>query len=518
MSIVLRKLITSIQNSIHTMMNQSDSVPTIISIIGTTGVGKSKFSIELAKLLNGEIINADSMQMYKGADIITNKHPIAEREGIPHHVMNHVNWDEEYYIHRFKSEAISKINDITSRGKIPIIVGGTHYYLQSLLFSNKTIETANNDQHQSSIECEVENKDGDESDKDSRLTDEEKKILDGPSTELIKHLKSVDPKVAEKFHPNDTRRIRRALEIYYLTKIPTSELYSSQKNKEKTETSLRFKTIFFWLYSDQQILDKRLDERVDDMMKTGAIMELQDLYDYYKKLNPTPDCERGIWQVIGFKEFLPWLTEESNQKLLHDLKSEVGKATSQNSYDAIMRDNDFKTCLEDMKLRTRRYSRRQVKWIKNLLIPELNNEAKLGFPLFGKTYLLDASDLAKWNSQVKDIGVQICEQFVTMGKVSEDIKQQPDTIEQELITLPSSSEDLSELRKLKEQKWKHYTCDICTDPDSGDPLIFVGEQFNLHLKSKKHKRVLNKGKRKREYEEWLALNENKKKETAKRRI
>ena len=290
MSIVFGKVIKSIQNYIHTIMNRNGSdAPTIISIIGPTGVGKSKFGIELAKLLNGEIINADSMQMYKGADIITNKHPIAERDGIPHHVMNHVNWDEEYHIHRFKSESISKINDITSRGKIPIIVGGTHYYLQSLLFSNKTIETTDDNFNNSSTESEVENKDDKFSDMESRLTEEENQILNGPSSELIKHLKSVDPKVAEKFHPNDTRRIRRALEIYYLTKIPTSEFYSLQKNKEKTETSLRFKTIFFWLYSDQQILDKRLDERVDDMMKSGAITELQELYDYYRTLNPAPD-------------------------------------------------------------------------------------------------------------------------------------------------------------------------------------------------------------------------------------
>ncbi|GMF04692.1 unnamed protein product [[Candida] boidinii] len=250
------------------------------------------------------------------------------------------------------------------------------------------------------------------------------------------------------------------------------------------------------------------------MMKAGAITELQELYDYYRKLNPAPDCERGVWQVIGFKEFLPWLTKESNLKLLQGLNNEAGEA-NQISYAAIMGDKDFERCLDDMKLRTRRYSRRQVKWIKNLLIPELNNEAKLGFPSFGKTYLLDASDLEKWNSQVKDRGVQICKQFLATGKVPEDIKQQPNTIQQELITPPSSSEDLSELRKSKEQKWKHYSCDICTDPDSGEPLIFVGEQFNLHLKSKKHKRVLNKGKRKREYEEWLALNENKKKEMTK---
>lgn len=95
----------------------------VIVIAGTTGVGKSQLSIQLAQKFNGEVINSDSMQVYKDIPIITNKHPLQEREGIPHHVMNHVDWSEEYYSHRFETECMNAIEDIHRRGKIPIVVG-----------------------------------------------------------------------------------------------------------------------------------------------------------------------------------------------------------------------------------------------------------------------------------------------------------------------------------------------------------------------------------------------------------
>ncbi|KAG7935537.1 hypothetical protein KL934_002096 [Ogataea polymorpha] len=155
----------------------------VISVIGTTGVGKSQFAVELARAVDGEIVNADSMQMYRGLDQITNKHPVAERKGVPHHVMDHVPWDTEYYIHRFKQEAMAAIADIHKRGKTAILVGGTHYYLQSLLFLNKTLDTATAEP----------------------LTEAERAILDGPPDDVFRTLQQKDPVVAQKFHPNDHR-------------------------------------------------------------------------------------------------------------------------------------------------------------------------------------------------------------------------------------------------------------------------------------------------------------------------
>lgn len=382
------------------------------------------------------------MQMYKGLDTITNKHPINERYGVPHHIMNHVDLSEEYFVHRFEKEALARIKDIHSRGKLPIVVGGTHYYLQSILFRNKTIPTVGG------------------------LSVEEESILNGPKERVFQLLKENDPTVAEKFHPNDDRRIRRALEIFFKTKRKTSEFYTDQKTQQLTESSLRFRTLVFWVWCQQAILDTRLDQRVDSMLSSNALAEIKQLYSYYKSLSPPPDCERGVWQVIGFKEFLPWLTDGSGS---------------------------FEDGTDDMKLNTRKYARRQVKWIRKSLAGELNKEKSHNFPNGGKMYVLDSSDLPQWNKNVNKRGLDIAEAFLE-GKES-PWQQVPDSCEQPDL-LPTDGGEA------KEKNWKHYKCDVCKDHD-GTPLLFVGEQYFIHLKSRKHSSTLNKGKRKREYEEWM---------------
>lgn len=392
------------------------------------------------------------MQMYKGADIITNKHPMDEREGVPHHVMNHINWDEEYFIHRFEKEALSTISDIHSRGKIPIIVGGTHYYLNSLLFLNKTIRS-------------------NEPEKDSseKLTEDQKRVLDGPPEEVFKTLQIVDPVAAGKFHPNDTRRVRRALEIFYTTNKKASDHYEEQVESDQDKSGLRFNTLAFWLYAQKPILDKRLDERVDKMLSNGGMAEINELYEYYTKSEPKPDCERGIWQVIGFKEFLPWLEGERT-------------------------DNELKISIEDMKSRTRQYAKRQVKWIKSLLAADLAKEKDHNYVKGGRLFLLDATDLSTWQSNVTERGLEITERFLE-GK-EDTLQQAPDGLE-DMLPLEAEKED-------KSTQWKHFTCDKCFNKDN-TPVIATGEkQWEIHLKSHRHKTNANRGKRKREYEEWLA--------------
>jgi tRNA dimethylallyltransferase len=393
--------------------------------------------------------------MYRDVPIITNKHPIAERFGIPHHVMNHIDWDQEYFIHRFEKEANQAIEDIVSRGKIPIIVGGTHYYLNSLLFNNKTIRNGNN---------------GD-SDKNESLTPEQIKILDGPSDTVFEILKQKDPKIAEKFHPNDTRRIRRALEIVLLTNRKTSEHYADQKIN--TQSTLRFKTLPFWIYSEKSILDKRLDGRVDNMLKNGGIDEIQELYEYYSNSPVKPDCERGVWQVIGFKEFLPWLEGGCSD------------------------DKSLEAAILDMKTKTRQYAKRQIKWIKNTLAIDLAKESSFQNVNGGKLYVLEATDLEKWKENVYERGIKITELFLNNQN---NVPQLPDTLKGLIPTdqYKSDGEDF------KTSQWEHITCEICRNADS-TPLVLVGsKQYDIHLKSNRHRSNLQRGKRKREYEEWLA--------------
>ncbi|OVF07459.1 putative tRNA dimethylallyltransferase [Clavispora lusitaniae] len=434
----------------------------VITIVGTTGVGKSQFSIELAKAINGEVINADSMQVYEGLPIITNKHPISERQGVTHHVMNHVKWNEDYFIHRYTQEANAAIDNIHAKGKVPIIIGGTHYYLQSLLFRNKTV--------------------GEKEDPKAlrKLTKEEEDLLDGPVEPIFNRLCEVDPIISKKFHPQDKRKLRRALEIYLTSGMKPSELYREQKLDELEDSSLKYNTLLFWLYCDPEILKERLDKRVDMMMTTGALDEIKEMESYYQKQDPRPDCTRGIWQVIGFKEFLPWLENGRSEEKL------------------------FNEGVERMKIRTRQYAKYQVKWIKKLLGVELNKESRFGFKYGGKMYLLDASNLDNWNSNVGERGVKIAEQFMTNGPLGVSEPQATENLK-ELIPTPDFYEKFNSNKTVNSaSNWKHMECPVCVDAD-GKPFVAVGEEnWKIHVKSRRHKKKLNYNEKKRAHEELIA--------------
>lgn len=402
----------------------------VIVIAGTTGVGKSQLSIQLAKKFNGEVINSDSMQMYKHLPVITNKHPIEEREGIPHHVMNHVNWDEEYYIHRFEKECLDVIDDIHSRGKVAIVVGGTHYYLQTLF--NKSISI---------------------SEETRDISEEEKSILYSNDPDLVfRTLLKHDPTIAGKFHPNDTRRVQRLLEIYYKTGQKPSEAYDQQEMK------LRYPTLFLWLYSQSEELNERLDNRVDKMLETRGMEEVTELFQYYTDNNFTPEqCENGVWQVIGFKEFLPWLLKDPKVKL--------------------------EDCVDMMKIRTRQYAKKQVKWIKKQLLMDIK----------GDIYVLNATDLSKWSELVADRSDAITQEFIEDKKITQSHAP---------TELQSLLDDAEDIENNKNTDFKHYACSICRDQND-NKLIAIGEKnWKIHLKGKRHKSNMNRGKKKAEYEKY----------------
>lgn len=404
------------------------SKPRVIVISGTTGVGKSDLSIQLAKNFNGEIINSDSMQMYNGIPIITNKHPIEQRSGIQHHIMNHVPWTEEYYIHRFETECMNAISDIHRRGKVPIIVGGTHYYLQTLF--NKRIDT-----------------------KVRTPTLEEAAILSSNDPDLIyNNLKKVDPVIASKFHINDTRRVKRMLEIFYTTGEKPSKHYEEQ------DISLKYDTLFLWIYSQPETLDQRLDDRVDTMLSTGGLEEIKELYAYYKKHKlEASKLENGVWQVIGFKEFLPWLDQSDNA--------------------------DLADCIEKMKIRTKQYAKKQVKWIKKMLIPDVN----------GQVYVLDATDLSEWDANVSSRATEIVADFINDRKI-EALYAPPNL--QELLNHESKNSPKCN------QDWQQYSCNICKDKNDKMLVAIGAKNWEIHLKSRRHKANLNKKSKKHAYEEW----------------
>lgn len=396
----------------------------LIAIVGTTGVGKSNFSIELARAISGEIINGDSMQVYRGLDNITNKHPMEERKGVPHHLLGHVDWKEEYSVHRFEDEVLRKIDEIRARGKVPILVGGTHYYIQSVLFNENIVREA-------------------ERDTEGSLTPEQQTLLDSDSESVLHKLRELDPAVAEKFHPNDTRRIRRMLEICFASGKKPSEVFASQREDGKRQET-RFPTLVFWMYSDKEVLYKRLDDRVDQMVQGGLFEEVKDMYKEYVK---GVDLERGVWQVIGFKQFLGYLEGSTGP--------EEG--------------------IETMKAATRRYSKQQISWVSKKLLLQLQ-EAN------SSACLLDATDLTVW-SQTVEHGVEVAQDFLADKSVDKS-RLAPAHL-QPLLTPKIDIEHSS-----NQQDWKHFKCDTCRDKD-GATIVSVGQKaWDIHLKSNRHVKTL----------------------------
>ncbi|CAG8666561.1 1087_t:CDS:10 [Acaulospora morrowiae] len=432
----------------------------VIAIVGTTGVGKSDLGIQLAKTLGGEIINGDSMQVYKGLDIITNKTPMSEREGVPHHLINFLEPHLEYRVTEFTKDALKIIKEIHKRDKIPIIVGGTHYYIQSLLWKNSLIGNG-------SI-C-------DESDSDDAL--EFKEVLDVETDVLYKRLQEVDPVMANRWHWNDRRKIRRSLQIYLQTGKPHSEWIKEQHQPGEKASSLRFPlTCIFWLYADPGVLDKRLDARVDKMIERGLFDEINYLRNEVKNgkirvpLDQDTEFTRGIWQAIGYKEFEPYL------KALEETSS----SDSDNLNDSLRASG-----IERMKIVTRRYARHQIRWIRNRLL--LKYQQTIQENANGtdadciKVYLLNATSLETWGHDVRDKAISIVEEYMKTGNGPD-----PSSINPEFAELLKPTRDTDTFGSLT--TWTKYQCDLCSLFNDNSPVIINGlYSWNQHLKSKWHK-------------------------------
>ena len=244
----------------------------VIVIVGPTGVGKTKLSIELAKRYNGEIINGDSMQIYKEMNIGTAKIKYEEKEGIPHHLFSILSINESNSIYDFQKLVRNKIEEIASRNKLPIIVGGTGLYLKACLYDYEFKESNDN----------------------SELM---KKYENYTNEELHNILKELDLESASKIHFNNRRRVLRAIEIYL-----SGESKSSVEAKQ--EHKLIYDAIIIGLTMDRNKLHQVQDTRVDQMIEEGLIKEVETIINNPYFINSTAS------QAIGYKEFIPYFNKE----------------------------------------------------------------------------------------------------------------------------------------------------------------------------------------------------------------
>lgn len=245
----------------------------IVIICGPTAVGKTAVSIDLAKKFNGEIVSADSQQIWKGFDVGTAKADLTSRSDVTHHLIDVAEPEERFDAKRFVEMADEAISDISSRGRLPIVVGGTGMYLRMLLHGLCEAPPQDAD-YRRKLETEIER--------------------DGLAV-LHSRLAEVDPESARNIHPNDTTRIVRALEIHHLTDVAASEFRESHGFNES-----RYDAVKIGLNIDREELYRRIDERVDRMMQEGLIDEVKDLLARH-------DVSCQPFQAVGYREIVDFL-------------------------------------------------------------------------------------------------------------------------------------------------------------------------------------------------------------------
>ncbi len=278
----------------------------VIVIAGPTASGKTSLSIELAKRLNGEIISADSMQIYKYMDIGTAKPTIDEIQGIKHYLIDEVLPNEEFNVVKFKELAEKYIEEIIAKGKLPIVVGGTGLYISSL----------------------IDNINFSESQSDWELREELKKEAEEFGAEYLHaKLKQVDEEAANNIHPNNIKRVIRALEVYSQTQKPIS-----YHNEMSRGVPPKYNFILIGLTMDRQYLYDRINKRVDIMLRNGLVEEVKKLADLGFSESIT------AMQGIGYKQVLAYLEGQ----------------------------NSLEETVEIIKRDSRRYAKRQLTWFRRI--------------------------------------------------------------------------------------------------------------------------------------------------------
>lgn len=287
----------------------------VIVIVGPTASGKSHLGIELAKKINGEIISCDSMQIYKGLDVGTAKVTKNEQKAIRHYLIDIVDITESFSVADFKSLCYDKMDEIIKKGKIPILVGGTGLYINSVIFNMNFTD--------------YENKEEIEKYRNYLYNLSKEKSNDYIYNMLVE----IDEESAKSIHKNNLKRIIRALEIAKFEKNNKSEFMKKERKRIENMNS-KYDFLIYFIDIDRDILYKRIEKRIDEMLKDeNMLKEAKLLYDNRDKVSST------CLQAIGYKEF----------------------------FDYFNKDKTLDECVEKLKQNTRNYAKRQITWFRNKL-------------------------------------------------------------------------------------------------------------------------------------------------------
>lgn len=282
-----------------------DKMP-VVAVGGPTASGKTAFSVQLAKRLGGEIVCADSMQIYKGLDVGTAKATKEEMEGVPHHLMDFLPPEQTFSVADFVEAANREVKDIAARGRLPILVGGTGLYIESFLNGVRFAEQKADPALREKLEQEA--------------------AALGPKA-MHQKLAAVDPDYAATVHPNNVGRVVRALELYYAT----GKTMSRQRAESLPETPPFDSLVFCLAPADRAQLYRRIDLRVDRLLEAGILEEAKLVFE-------NRGCYRTAAQAIGYKEFFPYFE---------------GTA-------------ELAACADKLKQASRNYAKRQLTWFRRM--------------------------------------------------------------------------------------------------------------------------------------------------------
>ncbi|KAJ3796772.1 tRNA isopentenyltransferase [Lentinula aff. detonsa] len=464
----------------------------LIAICGTTGVGKSNLAVEIALQIaksghqmynSAKIINADAMQVYAGMDVITNKIPLSERQGVEHALIGFKSPHEQYVVGQWVKDALHAIDEAHEKHQIPIVVGGTSYWIQHLLFPNRLAKDINLvddlERPPSSI---FEASEGLAS--AIKLLPQELQDLfaclpdPAPSAEsnpeeafrLYNLLKALDESVAARWHWKDTRKVLRSIRIIQETGRKPSELIHEQS---QDLLQPRFRTLCFWVYSKPEILKPRLDLRVGKMLEQGLLDEVRALQALPKnpdpssneeEVDPASDYSFGIYQSIGYREFHKYISAPDSSE------------------------EEFSEAVRNMKTSTRQYAKRQISWLRNKLLPMLyaaneseENDEHPGPSTF--TYLLDATELGEnWTKIVRDPAVNITNAFLDHQPLLDPLTLS--NVARELLDIERKDTNPRAVLNAR----RKIICPVCTIDLAQPFMVEEGKEWKLHQKSRIHRR------------------------------
>ena len=368
--------------------------------------------------------------------------------------------EKRYTVHEFQRDSLQIIDKLLGNKKLPVLVGGTMYYVESVLFDH-LVPSRNINESESESEVE------DKWDRDG--------MKEKSNEELFEELKQLDPDSAFRLHPNDRRKIIRAIEVCRRTGKKLSDYYEEQHGEKKTADDKfsglpRYEnSLMIWLDCDQTILNERLDTRIDAMIEEGLIKEFDDFFNEFKKKQWKDPFHNGVLQSIGLKEFLPYM-----DIVVDERESEQGQKTCKQSVEA-------------MKTKTRRYARKQLTWIRNRFLKRRGSDCP---PVFR----LDVSDFVKfansgdrpameqqWN-KIMSSAMAIAEHVVSRG------------VSNESLSLLKQKTGLSEAvyeGNNEKDKVIHEQCLVCKNK----PVFVRQSQWQQHLDSWRHRKSVGRMKK-----------------------